>query len=123
MTKAIDETWTVGIARYQDEYIRPDISAGLLCEGEHIASFGNLDTGTGSDPCIDLMVTEQDDARARLAACAPEALRLLIELEWGRTDSCVAGCGGIRVVKATQTMTKHQMQCPLHQILKKAGLR
>lgn len=55
--------------------------------------------------------------RARVAACAPEALRLLVELEWcGEVHDCPI-CGRVKSDES------HAEDCKLVAVLRKAGVR
>lgn len=74
-------------------------------------------------PGVMINEDETDRVRARIAACAPEALKLLLAVEWegddGRDhDICCPVC------RAWQcTGAKHEENCALAALLKKAGLR
>lgn len=63
-------------------------------------------------------------AMAEVAACAPEALRMLERLEWSGNEGgwdysacCVADCG------AYPSAPKHSDSCPWLALMRKAGLR
>lgn len=101
--KAIDETWDA--------------------DGKHVDLAG--DTTPFSIGKFDEM-NGMDEARAQLASCAPEALRMLESMEWagcaqfGVDDTgepCCPACGSLA------DGGKHEAGCALVAILKKAGLR
>lgn len=55
--------------------------------------------------------------RARIAACAPEALRMLESLEWDAEGMCPV-CS-----KTTDREHTHRDDCPWLALMRKAGLR
>lgn len=105
--------------------------------------------GTWVDCVVGLMDVVEGDAmndgcseRARLAACAPEALKLLDEIEWSgaATNSysevqwrACPSCGGVPSDVPEDGLSDsndgttwhrgHRDDCALHAVLKKAGLR
>lgn len=57
---------------------------------------------------------DRDEARARIAACAPEALRMLMSV--GQDGRCIV-CGEFK------ELDEHTPDCPWLAIMRKAGLR
>lgn len=78
-------------------------------DGERgVASFGMVQG--------DELVANQD-ARARIAACAPEALRMLLRLEWDAEGMCPV------CAKTTDKERTHRPDCEFDALYRKAGLR
>jgi hypothetical protein len=67
-----------------------------------------------------IMEDATDCARARVAACAPEALKLLVELEWAVGGTECPACG--QIVRHAGQDGK-EGACVLYALLQKAGLR
>jgi hypothetical protein len=66
---------------------------------------------------------EPGDSRATLAACAPEMARMLLKCEWG-TEGLCSECHAIGGGKETPPgVDKHEPDCPLDALLRKAGVR
>lgn len=67
-------------------------------------------------------------ARARLAAAAPDMVRVLLEMEWKPLGTC-PGCGGLGEAIPDNPMTGpvaatgHRPDCALDAALRKAGVR
>ncbi len=70
--------------------------------------------------------TERDNERARLAACAPDLVRVLLDVEWaGRNQWGIAvcpRCGGEEYFEG-ELRTGHLEYCALDAALRKAGVR
>lgn len=69
---------------------------------------------------------------ARLAAAAPEAMRLLLALEWsaneivgydGETEKCCPSCRGLQPEAVDPRPVGHTEDCALVALLQKAGVR
>lgn len=102
MTNVWEETWT-------SSGNEPDIVDG---NGVH----GTFDSGTVDDSTGDMDDSnfEKDVARARLAACAPELARLVLQLSaWG-CPICERTPGEGEA---------HREDCALDALLRKAGIR
>lgn len=70
--------------------------------------------------------------RARLAAAAPEAMRLLLALEWsadqvvgydGETEKCCPSCRGLQPEAVDPRPVGHAEDCALVALLQKVGVR
>ena len=121
VSSVIDEVWQLGLGCHQDDYRQSDAPlGGILVDGEVVASFGKLAFGPASDPSIDLDVLERDDARARLAVCAPEMARLLLSIEWGNPRLPEVGCP---VCTREESEGEHTHDCRLDALLRRAGAR
>lgn len=73
-----------------------------------------------------------DIDRARLAACAPEMARMLVELEWSGgyeygqdsgVDACCPSCMADAPSPALGISGVHKLDCRLIALLRKAGVR
>lgn len=114
MSKVLEETWTAkgGFVEVPDE--------------DRDGFFGSKDAWGGSCPCIDLTALEKDEERARISACAPEALRLLLEAEWKgevmEKEAC-PWCLAWRDRIEEKSYGGHSTDCRWLALMKKAGLR
>lgn len=63
--------------------------------------------------------------RARLAACAPEAMRLLLEAEWkgGAEEGCYLFCPWCLTTSAHGSSDDHAADCRWLALMRKAGVR
>ena len=100
--------------------------AKRIVESETWLSVGGCPIG-GENPGAYVTTTDGecdlDDVRTRIAACAPEALRMLLAFEWcfvdrdmGATYLRCPSCGAIKV-------TPHERFCALESLFRKAGIR
>ncbi len=96
------ETWDSGAE--PDGWVNVGTITAIPADGSFIATHGWPD--------------DEDKARLRLAACAPGALRLLLEAEWGGSDmgSSAGFCPWCEC-------SKHLPDCRWLALMKKAGLR
>lgn len=79
-------------------------------------------------PDYDVNICFDDEARERLAACAPEAIRLLLEAELGGTEhgntACCPWCRGGEPYKGKKyEQASHKPDCRWQALMKKAGVR
>ena len=123
MTKPHEETWTVSGTSSSDSY---DRAVRLEVPGRQYL-FGDIDTGTGSDPCFDEESKPEDEARARLAAQAPAMARLLLAMQWSAKGDglyerpiCPV-CGGAKDAPQ-KGAAGHAPDCELVAVLRAAGV-
>lgn len=64
-----------------------------------------------------------DDVHGRIAQCAPEAIRMLLEIGESGEDGCVACYGGWSHPDDGTCVVEHKPDCRWLSLMKKAGVR
>lgn len=111
--KVLAETWTASLGSQASEHL-----SAVFCDGEYFAHISGDTMGI-------------EHARTTIAACAPEALRLLADLEWvSSEDAYGQGYGPAECafceVKAGGGVAPcgiHKSDCKWLLLMQKAGLR
>lgn len=114
--KVWEETWTVSGTSSVDSYDR----AVRLEVPDRQYLFGDVDTGTGSDPSFDEESKPEDEARARLAAQAPAMARVLLYLAEAK-GTCVYCHRDGHTDPCNTLATGHYVGCIIGDVLEAAG--
>ncbi len=118
ISKVLAEAWIADVA---------DVDCGVRLEaGDRYYLFGEPGAQYDSGPGLPSS-TEDDAVRARVAACAPEALQLLLEAEWA-TESAASEfwdhCPWCRAKRKDGHDDEDPgPRCPWLDLMRKAGLR
>lgn len=105
---AINETWEYDGGKY----------VSCIRNESHEYEYPLVRLETNSGDCI-----SDEHSYLKLAACAPEALRMLLDLEWsGCPEGSCPSCGQDERGRLTG-QAGHVQDCALAALLVKAGLR